>query len=49
MEQPRQYEIHHHALGGQGRVARREYGGLILYVLALAAFCYWLVVYGVNV
>ena len=42
-------EIEHTAIGDEGRTARQEYLGLIVYVLSLAGFLTWLFRFGVNV
>jgi hypothetical protein len=47
--EPADFEIHHTALGDTGRPASIELAGFLLYLLSLAGFVVWLVVFGVNV
>ena len=42
-------EIEHTAIGDEGRPARQEYIGLFVYIVSMAGFLAWLLVYGVNV
>ncbi|HEY0873322.1 MAG TPA: hypothetical protein VGD94_07600 [Vicinamibacterales bacterium] len=43
------FEIRHSPLGETIRPAKVELAGLLLYLLSLAGFVVWLVVFGVNV
>ena len=42
-------EIEHTAIGDEGRTARQEYVGLLIYIVSMAGFLTWLLAYGVNV
>jgi hypothetical protein len=48
-DEPADFEIHEAPLGETVRPARIELAGLVLYLLSLAGFVVWLVVFGVNV
>jgi hypothetical protein len=43
------YEIQHSPIGNKGRPASFELAGFFMYLLSLAGFVVWLLVWGVNV
>ena len=42
-------EIEYSPIGDEGRPAKREIAGLMLYFASMAGFLFWLLRYGVNV
>lgn len=48
-DEPSDFEISHTAIGDKGRPATIELAGFFLYLLSLAGFIVWLVIFGVNV
>ncbi len=48
-DEPTDFEIHYTAIGDKGRPASIERAGFFLYLLSLAGFVLWLVIFGVNV
>lgn len=48
-DEPSDFEIHRTAIGDRGRTATIEFAGFALYLLSLAGFVVWLLIFGVNV
>ena len=48
-DEPSDYEIQHSPIGSKSRPALVELAGFFMYLLSLAGFVVWLLVWGVNV